>query len=67
MRHRSCQESVEPFRPREHEAIGHALRDRLENWADEVDESAGKAWPKLPDGIVDRPTEVWEPLLGSLG
>jgi hypothetical protein len=28
-----------------------------------VGPDAGAAWPDLPDGIVDRPAEVWEPLI----
>lgn len=63
MRRRSPTEPVEPFRTREHEPAGHELRDRLAAWASTVAERAGEAWPTLPDGIVDRPAELWEPLL----
>lgn len=63
MRRRAPNESVEPFRSREHEAPGHALRDRLAAWARQVGNSVGAAWPVLPDGIVDRPAEIWEPLI----
>jgi hypothetical protein len=63
MRRRASSEDVEPFRLREHEAAGHGLRDRISAWALEVADKAGAAWPELPPGIVDRPAEVWEPLL----
>ncbi|CAN5299385.1 hypothetical protein BH24PSE2_BH24PSE2_23370 [soil metagenome] len=35
----------------------------LAAWADTAEHAAGEAWPELPQGIVDRPAEVWEPLL----
>lgn len=63
MRRRAPNESVEPFRLREHGDQGHYLRDRLAAWALLVGERAGSAWPELPDGIVDRPAEIWEPLI----
>lgn len=63
MRRRAPHEPVEPFRTREHEFPGHLLRDRLAAWAARVGELAGLDWPKLPEGIVDRPAEIWEPLI----
>ncbi len=63
MRRRAPGEVVEPFRLRQHEGEGHAIRDRLAEWAAEFGEAMGEAWPELPHGIVDRPAEVWEPLL----
>ena len=63
MRRRAPHEQVEPFRARTHEPEGHALRDRLARWATVVGPEAGRSWPTLPEGIVDRPAEVWEPLL----
>lgn len=63
MRRRAPTEPVEPFRSREHEQPGHGIRDRLATWAARVGASVGDAWPALPEGIVDRPAEVWEPLI----
>jgi hypothetical protein len=63
MRRRAPTEPVEPFRMREHEPQGHALRDRLVRWGALVGSAVGAAWPSLPEGIVDRPAEVWEPLI----
>ncbi|MFJ1707850.1 DUF3631 domain-containing protein [Kitasatospora sp. NPDC088346] len=63
MRRRAPNETVEPFRQRINEPEGHALRDRLAAWADTVRERIEGAWPELPDGVTDRPADVWEPLL----
>ena len=63
MRRRAPSERVEQFRLRMHEAEGAALRDRLAAWAHDVGATVGDAWPDLPDGVVDRDAEVWEPLI----
>ncbi len=63
MRKRKSSEPVEPFRHRVHAEQGYELRDELAAWAIREGEAVGAAWPTLPHGIVDRPAEVWEPLL----
>jgi hypothetical protein len=63
MKRRAPGEHVEPFRIREHEAPGHAIRHALMEWAHVVGSSVGAAWPEMPEGVTDRPQEVWEPLL----
>ncbi|RPE33738.1 DUF3631 domain-containing protein [Kitasatospora cineracea] len=63
MRRRAPNERVEPFRERVHAAEGHALRKRLAAWADSVRDKLQDVWPELPEGISDRPADVWEPLL----
>lgn len=64
MRRRAPGEHVESFRRRLHAKQGHALRDRLAGWAVRVaDKKLAGAWPRLPEGITDRPADVWEPLL----
>lgn len=63
MRRRAPGEDVEPFRSRQHEPAGHAVRRKLEAWASVVGPSVAAAWPDMPPGIVDRPAEVWEPLV----
>ena len=63
MRRRAPGEFVEPFRTRSQEPEGHLIRDRLAVWAESVGPKVGQAWPEMPDGIVDRPAEVWEPLV----
>src|SRR5690606_1867412 len=63
MRRRARNERVEPFRARVHETEGHKLRDRLAQWAEHARASVVGAWPEMPDGVTDRPADVWEPLL----
>lgn len=63
MRRRARNEKAEPFRARLHEAEGHKLRDRLAQWADQVRDDIAGRWPEMPDGVTDRPADVWEPLL----
>ena len=63
MRRRAPGEEEEPLRTRIHEKYGHDLRDRLENWANSIGKNDGDQFPEMPEGIVDRPAEVWEPLL----
>ncbi|MFF3062406.1 DUF3631 domain-containing protein [Streptomyces sp. NPDC057909] len=63
MRRRARNEKAEPFRARLHEAQGHKLRDRLSQWADQVRDDIAGRWPEMPEGVTDRPADVWEPLL----
>ncbi|MFJ8754482.1 DUF3631 domain-containing protein [Streptomyces sp. NPDC102441] len=63
MRRRARNEKAEPFRARLHEAEGHALRERLAQWADQVRDDISGRWPEMPEGVTDRPADVWEPLL----
>ncbi|MCZ7417578.1 DUF3631 domain-containing protein [Streptomyces sp. WMMC897] len=63
MRKRAPNEDVESYRLRSHEPQGHALRDRLAAWADQVRDQVDGVWPTMPEGITDRPADVWEPLL----
>ncbi|MFE5331741.1 DUF3631 domain-containing protein [Embleya sp. NPDC056575] len=63
MRKRAPNEKVSPYRRRLHEKEGHVLRDRLAEWADTVRDAVADAWPEMPEGVTDRPADVWEPLL----
>ncbi|MEU1492119.1 DUF3631 domain-containing protein [Streptomyces sp. NPDC005775] len=63
MRRRARNEKAEPFRARLHEAEGHALRERLAQWAEQVRDDIAGRWPQMPEGVTDRPADVWEPLL----
>ncbi|MFF4424891.1 DUF3631 domain-containing protein [Streptomyces sp. NPDC001549] len=63
MRKRAPNETCESYRRRQHEKQGHALRDRLAQWADTVRDQVSEAWPEMPEGVTDRPADVWEPLL----
>ena len=63
MRRRAPYEKIEPFQIRRHASEGVALRQRVAEWAEGVGQEAGEAWPSMPAGIVDRPAEIWEPLI----
>lgn len=63
MKRRAASENIEPFRSRTHDHEGHAIRDRLAAWAASAGAAAGDAWPDLPEGVIDRRAEAWEPLL----
>jgi hypothetical protein len=60
MRKRKAEEKVWPFRRRTYEAEGHALRDRLANWANGIEING---WPDMPNGIEDRNADMWEALV----
>jgi hypothetical protein len=62
MRKRAPHERVKPWRTR-NEPEGHALREVLsESLAPHMD-ALQIAEPVMPDGVEDRPADVWEPLL----
>lgn len=63
MRRRARSEHVEPFY--EEDAAGEAapIREALADWVAERAEALAAARPRMPDGIVDRPAEVWKALL----
>jgi uncharacterized protein DUF3631 len=63
MRRRAPGEHVEPFRLRKTRPVGHELRDVLAAWTASVLDDLREAEPKMPDGVEDRPADVWEPLL----
>jgi hypothetical protein len=63
MRRRAAGETVEPFYERDAEREAIPLRDALATWIDSVASRFPDARPDMPDGVVDRPAEVWEALL----
>lgn len=63
MRRRAPDETVRGFRERTAGPEGEALRDRLTEWATDVAPKVGDPWPQMPDGVTDRPADIWEPLL----
>lgn len=63
MRKKAPNETCEPYRRRLHEKQGHALRDQLAEWTATLHDRIAGAWPEMPEGVVDRPADVWEPLL----
>jgi hypothetical protein len=65
MRRRAPDEPVQPFRRRKIAPEVAGLRDAIEGWAaDHLDRLADSLDDlDLPDGIEDRPADVWEPLI----
>lgn len=63
MRRRAPNEQVEPYRLRMHASAGQQLRDGLAAWAIDAEANLSRARPDMPNGIVDRDADVWEPLL----
>lgn len=61
MRRRHAGEKVEPFRRRIHETDGWRVRDLIIAWAQSA--SRNMIWPVLPQEIVDRDADIWEPLV----
>lgn len=63
MRRRAPHETVEPFRRRQHTPMLEELRDRLSTWTAARFGAIEQRWPAMPEGVTDRPADVWEPLL----
>jgi hypothetical protein len=63
MRHRSPDEHVAEFRERDAAAGATPLRERIEARATANFDALAGARPEMPDGVSDRPAEVWEALL----
>lgn len=63
MKRRAPTEQVDPFRRRQAKADTERLRLDLDEWSDQLLEALDGAEPSMPDGVVDRPADVWEPLV----
>jgi hypothetical protein len=63
MRRRAPDEHVAEFRERDAALSAAPLRDRIEAWATAELDALAKARPEMPQGVRDRPAEVWEALL----
>lgn len=63
MRRRRADEPVQPFRERQVAREAQPLRDELAAWVDSTSAQLGDAQPEMPEGVTDRPAEIWEPLL----
>ena len=57
------EKQLSSYRPRCDDPMLCKLRDSLAAWAETIGKEAGNAWPKLPRGIINRPAEIWEPLI----
>jgi hypothetical protein len=63
MRRRRTDEPVEAFRERHVAQDAEPLREELAAWIDSIGTRLGDAQPTMPEGVTDRPAEIWEPLL----
>lgn len=63
MRRRAPDEPVKSFRIRIATAEATPIRGALEAWAGAELGSVAACRPELPEGVEDRPADVWEPLL----
>lgn len=63
MKRRAPGQVVEPFRTRTSAAGGAPLAARLATWAAQAAPTLADARPDMPEGVTDRPADVWEPLL----
>lgn len=63
MRKRAPGERVEQFRERDAKDSVADVKARLAAWVDSVAGKVELARPVMPDGVTDRPAEVWEALL----
>lgn len=63
MRKRARSEKVAQYRERDAELEAKPIAHDLAAWVTSIREELGEARPKMPDGVEDRPAEVWEALL----
>jgi uncharacterized protein DUF3631 len=63
MRRRRSDQRVEQFRQRAAERDARPIREALAAWIASVADQIAEAVPALPDGVVDRSAEIWEPLV----
>jgi hypothetical protein len=63
MRRRATRETVEPYRERDNGGELRLTGNRVAAWAKTAGKTIGNPWPVMPDGIVDRDADVWEPLI----
>ncbi|WP_288337061.1 DUF3631 domain-containing protein [uncultured Gordonia sp.] len=63
MRRRAPGEHVAEFRERDANAEASPLREMLATWVGAHRTDLADARPSMPDGVRDRPAEVWETLL----
>jgi hypothetical protein len=63
MKRRGRNDKVEAFRRRVHEVEAQPLREELETLLGGIADQLQEAWPDMPEGVVDRDADVWEPLV----
>lgn len=63
MKRRAPNEKVRPLRHRHIVAQTEGLRTRLQEWGETHGDALAEVEPTMPEGIEDRPADVWEPLI----
>ena len=63
MRRRAPDETVEPYRHRLHDSEGRKLCLMIAELAKAIEKTVADALPSLPDSIIDRDADCWEPLV----
>jgi hypothetical protein len=63
MKRASGTRSIKPLRMRFAEPVFNRLRVELGKWALEYAEALSMSLPSMPDGVVDRNADIWEPLI----
>ncbi|WP_122445566.1 DUF3631 domain-containing protein, partial [Mycobacterium attenuatum] len=63
MRRRAPDEPIGEFRERDAAIAAAPLREQIEAWATANLDTLSAARPAMPEGVRDRPAEVWEALL----
>lgn len=63
MRRRRADQKVDQFRQRQAKRDAQPIQKALAAWIASVADEIGDAVPELPDGVVDRAAEIWEPLI----
>jgi hypothetical protein len=63
MKRASGTRSIKPLRMRFAEPVFNRLRVELGKWALEYAEALSMSLPAMPDGVVDRNADIWEPLI----
>ena len=62
-RKRAPGEVVHPYRERDAEQEAKPIREDLAQWMSDIADTLAEARPHMPQGVEDRPAEVWEALL----
>ncbi|WP_137875252.1 DUF3631 domain-containing protein [Rhodococcus sp. Q] len=62
-RKRAPGETVHPFRERDAVEQAAPIREELAEWIGSISAELAEARPVMPNGVEDRPAEVWEALL----
>ena len=63
MRRRRPEDHREDFRLGAMTPVAHSLRDRIAAWSKHNCGRLGELRPDMPHGVMDRPADVWEPIL----